>query len=559
MRKRYIDLMEKALSAYTNDHLRAFCDKEKKEGISDHSFARLTANIGILITHGRRKDLLPLFLEMMDFCCYCTPRFKIESDFSVREIVNCIEAVEKAKIVETTRVDTWKREIASIQPYECYTRIAKDPDEVIFNWALFTAVSEYRRNVAGLGETAEIIDIQLATQLKHLDENGMYRDGIHHAPVVYDLVARGLFAILLHLGYRGKYRNAIDEAIKKAALHTLKMQSVSGEIPFGGRSNQFIHNEAWLSLILEYEATRYKKMGNLALAGKFKAAANRAVDVVERWLSTEPIYHIKNRYPTESKYGCEKYAHFNGYMIAVASFLHEAYLICDDSIAATAFDVTTPVAWQTSEYFHAAYLRAGGYALQFDTVADVKYDANGLGRVHRKGAPSALCMSLSCPATPNFTVDIPSRPLSLCAGVREESGWHFVCDGDVTYALSEHRADGEVAVATMAARFESGKQVTEHYTVSKDGVEIALCGTGKIAYLLPALTFDGEMHTEIRTEENALCVTYQGWTCRYVTNGEIIDLGYTAPNRNGHYRAFAATGKDVLRVKIKIFRRDKGI
>ena len=39
-----------------------------------------------------------------------------------------------------------------------------------------------------------------------------------------------------------------------------------------------------------------------------------------------------------------------------------------------------------------------------------------------------------------------------------------------------------------------------------------------------------------------------------VTDGEILDLGYTAPNRNGHYRAFAATGKDALTVKIEILK-----
>ena len=41
---------------------------------------------------------------------------------------------------------------------------------------------------------------------KYLDENGMYRDAVDQAPVVYDHVPRGLFSILLRLGYQGKYR-----------------------------------------------------------------------------------------------------------------------------------------------------------------------------------------------------------------------------------------------------------------------------------------------------------------------------------------------------------------
>lgn len=555
MKKRYIDLMEKALSAYSLAHIERYFDDVKKDGLTEHGFPRLTSNIGILISHGRRKDLLSLFLEMMDFCCAQIPRVKAANDFSVREIVNCIEAVEHAKIVDAARVNAWKREIASIEPYSCYTRIAKDEGEELFNWALFTAVSEYRRNVAGLADTADIIDIQLATQLKHLDENGMYRDGNHHAPVVYDHVPRGLFAILLRLGYQGKYRERIDSVIKNAALLSLKMQSVTGELPFGGRSNQFLHNEPWLALIFEYEAGRYAREGELALASKFKAAANRALDVTEHWLSKSPIYHIKNRYPTKSKFGCEEYAYFDKYMITAASFLHEAYLTCDDSIAATEFDNTTPVAWQTSEYFHAVYLRAGGYSAQIDTAADPHYDASGMGRVHRAGAPSAICMSVPCPGgEPNYVLETPTPcALSLCAGIKTGDEWCFATGTDTTYEVTALSQGDKCARGELCYRFANGKTVKSVYTVSKNGVLVEAFGNGELAFSLPAFDFDGETHTEIVTDAHALEIHYEGWICRYETDGEVRALGYTAENRNGRYRAFAAVAENTLSVKISIF------
>ena len=554
MKKRYIDLMEKALSAYSRAHIERYFNDVKKDGLTEHGFPRLTSNIGILISHGRRIDLLSLFLEMMDFCCTQIPRVKAANDFSVREILNCIEAVEHAKIVDAARVDAWKREIASIEPYSCYTTIARDEDEVIFNWALFTAVSEYRRNVAGLADTAGVIDIQLATQLKHLDENGMYRDGTHHAPVVYDHVPRGLFAILLRLGYQGKYRERIDSVIKNAALHSLKMQSVTGEMPFGGRSNQFLHNEPWLALIFEYEATRYKKTGDLALAGRFKAAAARAVDVTEYWLSKSPIYHIKNRYPTKSKFGCEEYAYFDKYMITAASFLHEAYLTCDETIAATELDVTTPVAWQTSEYFHAVYLRAGGYSAQIDTAADPHYDASGVGRVHRAGAPSTICMSVPCPGgKPNYVLETPTpRALSFCAGVKTGDEWCFATGTDTTYEVVALSQDDGCAGSELCCRFADGKNVKSAITVSENGVLAEAFGDGEIAFSLPAFAFDGETNTEIVAGAHTLEIHYGGWVCRYETDGEITDLGFTAENRNGRYRAFAATGKNALCVQIRI-------
>jgi hypothetical protein len=556
MKQRYIDLMEKALSAYSLAHIERYFNDVKKDGLTEHGFPRLTSNIGIMIAHGRRRDLMSLFLEMMDFCCHQIPRVKAANDFSVREILNCIKELEDAKAVDAEHLDAWKREIATIEPYSCYTKIAKSADEEHFNWALFTAVSEYRRMVAGLGGDRDVIDTQIATQLRHLDENGMYRDGNTQAPIVYDHVPRGLFAILLRLGYDGKYHDRIDEVVKNGALLSLKMQSVTGEMPFGGRSNQFIHNEAWLALIFEYEARRYASEGDLALAGKFKAAANRAVDVAEHWLSKAPIYHIKNRYPTESKYGCETYAYFDKYMITAASFLHEAYLNCDDRIAATEFDVATPVAWQTSEYFHAVYLRAGGYSAQLDIAADPHYDASGLGRVHRAGAPSAICMSVPCPGgEPNYTVETATpRAFSLCAGVKDGDEWCFATGKETAYEVVALTQSDGCAKAEIVCCFESGKTVKSAYTVSENGVCVAVCGEGEIAFSLPAFEFDGETHTEITADEHTLQIRYEGWVCRYVTDGRIIDLNSVAENRNGRYRAFSAIGKEHLGVHIEILK-----
>ena len=149
-------------------------------------------------------------------------------------------------------------------------------------------------------------------------------DNEAYQPIQYDIVPRGLFAILLFAGYKGKYYGEVDAILKKAGLLTLNLQSEAGEMAFGGRSNQFLHNEAWTSMIFEYEAVRYKKEGDLALAGKFKAAADRALKSLELWLSKSPISHVKNRFPIDTKFGCEEYAYFDKYMITVASNLYAA-------------------------------------------------------------------------------------------------------------------------------------------------------------------------------------------------------------------------------------------
>ena len=82
MNTQYLDLMEKTLSAYTDEHIIRFLSEVKANGFKDHGFPRLTANIGILIANHRRRDLSAIFLEMMEICCKTIPNVKACNDFS---------------------------------------------------------------------------------------------------------------------------------------------------------------------------------------------------------------------------------------------------------------------------------------------------------------------------------------------------------------------------------------------------------------------------------------------------------------------------------------------
>lgn len=559
MKEKYLNLMELSLSAYTYEHIVNYFEEVKKDGLTEHGFPRLTVNIGIMIAHGRRCDLLPLFLEMMEFCCKNIPKVKAANDFSVREIICCILELEKSGIIGADEIKRWRSYMASITPELCYDQFAKKPNDNIRNWALFTGVSEYFRQYAGLCDSNEFIDVQIASQMQWLDENGMYMDHSGeeiHQPIMYEIAPRGLFALLLHFGYQGNYRQQIDENLKKSGLLTLKMQSSNGEMAFGGRSNQFIHNEAWLAAIFEYEANRYAKEGNNEQAAIFKAAIARALSVTERWLTEKlPISHIKNRFPRESRYGCEKYAYFDKYMITTASNLYAAYLMCDDTIVASDIQDCAPSTFKTSSHFHKAFLKSGGYSLEFDINADPNYDANGLGRIHKAGAPSAICLSVPCPSSPKYNIDIQNtEKLSLCPGIIKNGEWQFATDEAIAYSIDDLSQDDTSAFATVSCRFPENEIVNSKYTVNSDGVQIKVAGDGKIAYLLPAFCFDGETSAKICSSENCLTVEYDGWICRYLTDGIICDCGKLAANRNGHYKVFYATAENTLKIKIEIFK-----
>lgn len=553
MKSRYIDLMEKALGAYSTEHMLSYYEDVRTNGMPDQGFPRLTSNLGILIAHGRQQELLPIFTEFMEFCCKTIPTVKAANDFSVREIICCLLEIEASGLVDQSTTARWREYLATIEPTTCYTQFATKLTDDVRNWALFSGVSEYYRQDIGLCSSMDFIEMQLAQQLQFCDENGMYRDNpgeFNHNPIVYDLVPRGLYSMILNRGYRGKSYDRIDNYLKKAGLLTLQMQSVTGEILFGGRSNQFIHNETHLAITMEFEAKRYAREGDWAMAAKFKAGVTRALDNMALWLDKQPIRHVKNRFPTETEYGCEGYAYFDKYMITVASFLYAAYQICDDTIVAEEPNDDTTYICQTSPHFHKLILKSGEYFSEFDLDADPHYDASGLGRIHRKDAPSATCMSCPCPVSPGFRLDIPPMALSLCAATKEKDAWKLGA-AEGKYELVSTSQDASSAKATLLCRFAE-TAVEESYTVSHKGVSVTLTGEGEVGFALPALVFDGETTPEIACKGNALTITYEGWICRYTTNGTITDLNKTAANRNGHYRAFLAHGQDSLQVDIQI-------
>ena len=550
--------MEKTLSAYTTEHILRYFDDVKRDGLTEHGFPRLTANIGILIANGRRCDLLPIFLQMMDFCCHSIPTVKAANDFSVREIVCCILEVEKSPLISHEDIARWKSLMATIKPEACYSVYATAPDSPVKNWALFSGVSEYFRSELVGCDSTEFIDVQIASQLQWLDENGMYmdNDGEIHQPMVYDIVPRGLFAILLKRGYRGVYYNAIDEALRKSALCTLYTQSTTGEVPFGGRSNQFLHNEPWLAILFEYEAARYKREGNMALAGKFKAAACKAIDVLIKWFSKEPIYHVKNRFPTDTKFGCEHYAYFDKYMITTASFLYAADTMCDDSIIPAEAD-ESPAVWSTSKHFHKTFARADGYFLEVDTDADPHYDASGLGRIQKAGAPSAICLSMPFAEHPSYSIaPYENKTLfSICPAVTDGLGaWRFGADTETRYTLTRSECGEDNAVISFDCLLDGGDRVEFSCFADENGVLISAIADGaqRVGITLPVFHFDGESYTRITDGDGRILVEYDGWICEYEADN-ITSLDTEYANRNGVYKGYIACGAGKASVKVKIY------
>jgi len=557
-KRKYIEIMDTVINAYSDERVREYIDEVKRDGLSEHGFARLAVALGILIAHGRRGDQKEIFAEMMDICCAQIPtalqkHCNVGNDFAVREIVSCLLLLEEKRVFPKEKTDEWRELLKKIDPYTCYRVIASDPPARIGNWAAFGAASEQARKYAGIGCEDRFIDNQIASQLFSFDENGMYRDP--GSPMLYDIVTRGVLSTALYYGYDGPHKEQLEQLLEMGGRQTLYMQSVTGELAYGGRSNQFLHNEAWIAALCEYEACRYKQRGELILAGQFKSAAKLAVNKLTQYLDGEQMYHIKNAYPNDSQFGCEGYGYFNKYMVSIASLIYLAYLFADDSIDPVPCPAEAEnYIHRTSDYFHKIFCKFGEYFVQYETNANFHYDANGLGRVHRKGAPSMICLSVPCAKKPGYHIDLENpSDLSICGGVCINGIDMFGCEAGTEYQLDDQSVSEYEAKLEWSCKLTDGHEYKEYCTVSADGVHLKFKSDGELCCRLPVFAWDGMHQSCVEASENRIIVSFDGWQCCYETDGVIMDGEAIYANRNGHYRAFTAKKRGELNLRISIY------
>jgi len=541
----YLDLMEEAVCSYTPQRIDDYIAKIESEGITEHGFARLTSNLGILIAHGRLVDKVDCFVKMMDLCVEWIPKAKqlnssigeIGNDFALKEISCCLVEVEASAILPKDKTDQWRENLSKLIARDIYSVQPRPNANRAYNWAVFGAASECARQYAGIGGDISYADLYLDDQLRWFDDDGRYQDP--NQPEVYDFVTRLQYMAALHFGYDGPARTKIEEQLLRSAPISLMLQSVSGEFSYGGRSNQFLHNDTCLAAVFEYYATWMKQLGDMEMASRYKAAAVNARSSLNYWLGQKPVRHIKNRFPSDSRYGCERYAHFNKYMVTMGSWAYLAYLFADDSIEPSTKPEPAST-YVTTEGFHRIMMNAGGYTVQFDLDAQNDYDSNGIGRFQKSGASPVVALSTPCPAATELHIntDIPNvGPLAI-APLWEKYVVVLAKPGRVV--LSD------------------GKDALWDVRLSKKGLHMVLTGNGKQTISIPALEFDGETYTQIECSNSVrgseLSVTFGDSQVCYRSNAAIRHCVGTYVSRSGHMRRYdlSADRKIVVDAVIRV-------
>jgi len=383
--------------------------------------------------------------------------------------------------------------------------------------------------------------------------------------MVYDITARmNLELAAFYADWPLPCLEELRGKLWSGAMCALLYQSPSGEMPFGGRSNQQNFVEASFALICEAEARRFKAEEDMLMASVLRRAAARAVHSVTPYLTSDPIHFNKNRFPPETQHGRQlSYGYYGAYTLLIASQLAVAGLLADRTIP---FAATTPAEtgtffWTTTDAFHKLFADVQGSHLELELCCEGDHDAVGWGRWHVPGAPPELPLSTPVPARQTFVSVVPASG-SLTFGPGTEEG--FASDlplkpGECRPRLAAVTSDAVEFVIDWP--FPAGA-VSEKIRLMPAEAEVeAVNHAGKeICYRVPLLLTDGESQSVVRETGTGFELLYKGWI--FAVSGEGAARSRenrTAANRNGLYApALFNSNAGVIKLHLSVKKSGSG-
>jgi len=506
-----------------------------------HTSPRYASAVAPLVAAGRCEDLVESCARCLDASCRAIAEEEGGStDFWPRDLALAIECLEGK--VDAGRSAEWRRLLGGYDPQHTYRYVtSKVEPKDIHNWCIYSLTGEQMKRRLGIADNLDFIEDHLETQRPRFTAAGMYRDP--NCPTTYDLTVRQNLGMLLRYGYDGRHCEFVDEMLRRGGLAQLFFQSTTGEMPFGGRSNQFHHVEAMAVCTAEHEASRYAALGDAALAGAFKRSARRAAAATLRWqLEAEPFRHIKNMFDPAELHGCDSYGHLSVYSLLAADLFAYAGLIADESIEegaapCDAGGFVLPVL----DDFHRVFASCGPLHLQIDTCGQAGFDATGLGRLHHRDRPSETALSVGIVPKPHYRTSEKAHAEAVAIGPcwRGPGGEWRSLAGEQPRAADVEILEESPSRAAFRVRYDADRQVVEEYVLTPEGLEVsASVGAGPVRLTVPLIVTDGEATSSVREEAHAFVMEYRGITLRV----EVLDedatcgrLGVQAPNRNGIY------------------------
>lgn len=522
--------------------------------------ARYVGALGLLIQHGRCLDLSESCAKALTPALEDLFNRKTGwGEFIVKEA--CMAYVALKDRVTAELAGYWKHLLGDYDPELAYSRTFTNHPSDLQNFCTFAIAGESIKKKLELADNQFFMDRYIEQQLPLFDENGMYIDP--HSPMTYDAVSRMNLTLALWAGYEGKYFEKLNEVLEKGAFSQLLYQSSTGECPFGGRSNQQNFNEVTFALICEYEAVRWKKKGDLKIAGAFKRSAALAINAIEKYLEARPIFFTKNMFPPETQHGREKgYGFYGAYSLLIASQLGFASLLADESIKEEKCPAECGgYIFETGKDFHKIFAASVGIHIEIERNADFHYDATGLGRIHFAGCPSALALSIPITPAPNYLVSIPESPENVSIGPGSNGNWLAAMNGTKLLSKCKILKEGKDGIEFSVDYSYEDISIAERYIISEKGLDISASwkdGNG-ISFRVPLLETDGCDNSEIKVIDNGFEVFFKDFIYRVQCADSGAKTGmedFRAPNRNGIYKvAIFSSLKNTININFRILKK----
>ena len=518
---------------------------KKEVQYSTPAFANAAA---VLVARDGRADLLEPACRALDWATQSLGTRRAadgHEDFYPTMIAHAYILLKP--VATPTRVAAWDKNIRGFNPYNTYRQAMGS-----MNWNVVSSAGEFLFQNLGLrDQNQRYVADSLAAQGRHFTSPfGLYLEG----PLAYDHFPRLFLADMLAQGYDGPYSQELGEALNRAALASLWMQSPSGELPAGGRSAQHQWNEAQQCVTYEIYAAKALAAGDAQMVGVYKRAAHLALASMKRWVRPSgEMQIVKNWIDPAKRYGFESYSAHSQYNLLPMAMLANAY----ERAATTETIAEKPAPADVGGFafevagLHKIFANAGGTYVEIDSAADSHYDATGLIRVHIKGVSPQLGPSDSLLAHASYNSP-GAAPQTMGVGVAWQSAdgkWQTLGETKPEKATIEIKAQTPARVAfdvTYQGGLAGVTSVVEHYVLTPGRVELTseVPGySGALRYMWPVLADDGKTKSTINVNGNTVSVSQNGGVAQTFAARGASSVSVGAPlysNHNGWARVAVA-------------------
>lgn len=562
----YLDYAESSLKSLINAGIQKengfICDPFKALGVTYtgkklelfylHAEARFCGALGQLIKAGRMTgyaDMLYLsYKHLMNILAYdFEPDLFVE--FWVKELVFAYEGLKAVNYPKIDR-NIWEKVTWRKYGFHFFNS---------YNNAIAYALSSEACMIrAGLGGDANFFDAWVPVLFDGFNQRlGMYTDP--GSPMAYDMITKQQILYAIMKGADGEHKEKALDLCESGAISSLLMQSVTGQMPFGGRTNQFLCVETILSCFFEMMSRMCLKDSRKEEAGVYKRAAHNAVKSIEPWLNMMPFRHIRQGFSPELGHGIDSGGVYTVYGLLASSMLGSAYFESIENEKTKCFE--TPAekggyVFVTDDDFHKVFASCGSYHIEIDTCADPEKDATGLGRFHKAGVFPETALSGSCAPEPTYSYALNEiEPVACAIGPAWEND-----DNEIASLAGLCRDIEKCEVNIMNEEYDKvafsiiykteNLKIEETYQLSADGLLYNVKGNLQNLHItIPLIKTDGMKNGKIAGDSDGLNLEYRGNHYKvFCEHPEIT--GEFCANRNAIYTI--ARLKDCT-VKLQLF------